>query len=1013
MNRFALKIKALLHDPPHKPISLMNDRVSHEAVGEELIQILLGEEDSRIPTEVKKADHIASAADRYNFPFDWTEPWRFRENFLKTPVLIHPLSGVATTLENMKGLDVQRVKDTSKKAIQQIANDYISTESRYLALWRLLPELVKQHDEEGHELGELWDLLPADTRIPDHSIWSHQRTVSALAGSGIGKGHKVASLAVFSIGPVQEFIAASKKTQDLWSGSSMLSWLSWTAMKVVANTCGPDSILFPDLHGQPFVDLWLTCEKGITIPDFKKSKAQIPTLPNRFFAILPTNEAADHCKEAEIAVKAELMKIGEFVWNKLNLADTADKDLWKQQHTSFIETYWTVLPIPDLETVGIPEDSFHQKFATYFKGVLDWDGDSEFSKNRTAILDAFDKGGFKTNIGTVYGRLYEIVDKLNGSRKSLRNFDQVSETGYRCTLIPKLAALLPKGEPDTIPTPKAFREFWVKLQEKYPRKMGTNERLSPVALSKRFFGDYLDKEQGVHLPQFVSTHSFAAADFKYAVLTQYLSDNNDEFSNAIVHFYDKVRALENALKKGDSEDIQLFEKFVLPKLSALFFKQKGADKILPIKDFTGINGLMFFPDLLTPEYVADYFEVLLTDDLKKAVQDAGNSAKRLISLAKKFDIPSPNKYYGIIQFDGDNMGKWLSGHESPEFRSMIHPEIATEIHLGGEGVQFDAWESLNSDNLKRPLSPSLHASISTSLNHFSLHLAKRIVEQEFLGKLVYAGGDDVVAMVSFNDALPCAEMLRLAYSGLVEESQNDDQSWKLIPRLTNPSEDKQKHISGYVYLRTGWKGADSNIPLKRVLSTMGSNASASAGVSIVHMYHPLKQALMEARAAEKTAKNTYNRDAFAVRIVKRSGETYTTGTKWFCSAAKNSLVISDVFNKLIEDVRSGLLSPKCAVDMESEIGALSQLTPDAVKAEFFRIYLQHTEAMRKQLSRDKTVEPKVAVLKRYEETIGALLTIIISNHDSNQTGKSEITNRYEKAMSLIKTAFYLGKGGLR
>jgi len=50
-------------------------------------------------------------------------------------------------------------------------------------------------------------LLPADTRIPDHSIWTHMQVVSALAGCVGGDKVWQPAFLNFSFGPVQEFIA--------------------------------------------------------------------------------------------------------------------------------------------------------------------------------------------------------------------------------------------------------------------------------------------------------------------------------------------------------------------------------------------------------------------------------------------------------------------------------------------------------------------------------------------------------------------------------------------------------------------------------------------------------------------------------------------------------------------------------------------------------------------------------------------------------------------------------------
>ena len=99
-----------------------------------------------------------------------------------------------------------------------------------LTLWRFGPELREEAD--NGKLGELWKLLPADTRIPDHSIWDHLDLVSAFAGAFAADPQGEAALLALSIGPVQSFIAAARKMEDLWAGSHLLERLAWQAMRV-------------------------------------------------------------------------------------------------------------------------------------------------------------------------------------------------------------------------------------------------------------------------------------------------------------------------------------------------------------------------------------------------------------------------------------------------------------------------------------------------------------------------------------------------------------------------------------------------------------------------------------------------------------------------------------------------------------------------------------------------------------------------------------------------------------
>lgn len=1008
MNLFKLKIKALLHDPPHKPISLMNQRESHEKVGQDLIAILLGAENADIPDAVKKADHIASAADRYSFPFDWAQPWRFSKNFLKSPVLIHPISGECIPLENLKALDVEEVKSVTKQAIQEIADTYPSDEQRYLALWRLLPDLVKKHEAGNAALGELWDLLPADTRIPDHSIWSHQRIVSALAGAGIGSGHQKAALVLFSLGPVQDFIAAAKKTRDFWAGSYMLSWLSWKAMEVFADSLGPDCILFPDLHGQPLADDWLKKQKGLQFNDAGSGDLRIPTLPNRFFAMVPNDKADELCQKAKDAVIAELLEIGKFSWKETNL-DKFDvsKELWNEQLSKFLELNWTILPVPFLEGEG---KSYQELFSEFFDGLLEWDDlSNQKTQDRTQILNAFDAGKFKTNIGTVYGRLYELIEKINGSRKSVRDFDPVQESGYRCTLIPRLSALTPGDS--RIPSTSDFRKFWEFLSKNFPSRIGQSERLSAVALSKRYFDAYLRGEHHISIPSFVSTHSFAAADFKYDVLKHYLATNSqEEFKNAVKRYYTALGDFEQLLKSMnlEDEDVQVFEGESLPKIARLTRNTDQALELLSIKCFDRINGLYFFKDMVNAEYLAQNFNIELNTGFREGCSRLAHVLSEMLAETDKAGIARPVKYYGVLHFDGDHMGRWLSGDNAPGFTSMLHPGIADEIERGGEGEQFEAWDRLKDPNLKRPLSPSLHASISSSLKNFSLYLARGIVEKEHLGKLIYAGGDDVVAMVSFRDGLSCMEMLRLAYSGFIREVRDEQGNWSFKTNSAGAvdSLEHDKVIvpprSGYTYIRTGWTGESGSKPVKSVISTMGPTATGSAGISFVHMFYPLKQAFLDSRQAEQYAKDTLGRDAFAVKIVKRSSETYTAGYKWYLSSARQEQTISRVLAPLLEDVRAGYISPKCPVDMGKELIGLSSLPPKAIKQAYFRIYDRHAEGLKQAIRTQKQGD---SVCERFDLTIGKLVDLVDDQSDLKM-------DQYE-IMKLINLAFYMGKGGVQ
>ena len=207
----------------------------------------------------------------------------------------------------------------------------------------------------------------------------------------------------------------------------------------------------------------------------------------------------------------------------------------------------------------------------------------------------------------------------------------------------------------------------------------------------------------------------------------------------------------------------------------------------------------------------------------------------------------------------------------------------------------------------RAVSPARHMAVSGALNSFALHLARYIVEDCYMGKLFYAGGDDVMAMVAVKDLLPCIYTLRLAYSGIY---------------AAKPTE-QGKRLLNLEKLRLGGGHALLNGHLYR---TMGHKATASVGAVIAHHTAPLQHVLSEVRKAEKTAKNA-GRDAFAIKIIKRAGGAVDVNGQWLL-AHQTWGDVQD-FNANLQQVTiDGQLKPqhdKLLQIEDSRMGLLMQL----------------------------------------------------------------------------------------
>jgi len=294
------KLAARVHDPAEKALVLMRDPAGHEGgTTRELFKTFFPQGiDSQTKQWIKTADHWASAADRPQFPQDANNRYAgwAQVRFDQSPEIKHPLTGKSDELGKLT-IEPAHIKafstDSFKALIERNQDGGIAWQKTLLNFWRFGPELNPQ------DIGPLWKLLPANTRVPDHTIWAHLDLTSAFCGAFAADPEQQPALLNISFGPVQSFIAAGRSTSDLWAGSHLLSRIAWEGMKVICEQLGPDAIIFPQLRGVPLVDLWLQNEMGLPASRFadcewRKAKTDAnplfsAALPNKFVALVPAS----------------------------------------------------------------------------------------------------------------------------------------------------------------------------------------------------------------------------------------------------------------------------------------------------------------------------------------------------------------------------------------------------------------------------------------------------------------------------------------------------------------------------------------------------------------------------------------------------------------------------------------------------------------------------------------------------------------------------------------------------
>ncbi|WP_200182213.1 type III-B CRISPR-associated protein Cas10/Cmr2 [Ectothiorhodospira mobilis] len=846
------KLAAWVHDPAEKSLVLMRDRVGHEQGTVRDLRQRLGIQDGDFD---RRADHLAAAADRPNWPFRQGErfPAWATVRFTEQPQLIHPLSGARFDLHKLTDIGVDHIKDISLQHFQRLIQAGGDDPRRtFLAFWRFGPE-GRLADAD---LGALWQELPADTRTPDHTIWAHLDTVSALH-TALDQGDEPCLLAL-SFGPVQGFISQGRSTSDLWAGSHLLSSLVWAALREIAGEVGPDAVLFPALRGVPAVDAWLLEEGGEAFRElFQELGADFlarrddtnplfsAALPNKCLCLVPARRARELAERAIAAARRRALDIAHEAARRVfkeagcEITDTTRNQIEKQM-AAFPEAFWTAARWPvgedhrDIETAS-------QRLQTALGQIHpDLEQQGVFTPATWAALNRqLDLEGWtfwRPNAGILYPAVHELTERHLAAGKTIRPFEALKQKGHRCTQCGEREWLTPK--PELLPLNRRDRQQqspWGRLAEKRRAWAKGGEHLCALCTAKRLwpslFTETVEQHLDMDIRRFVvSTHALA--------LSTTLWQHRDETRRS-----PDQSCHENKLKQRLT--LVEAEPTVLPRKLARELPHQSEDM----------------------QYIARRLPSaleMLKDDAAIQGVDAEALERDISSVFKPRET-----YYALIQMDGDRMGAWFAGNEEAytlRYQDTWHDQIRAQMDRVARKNRalHDYMET------RRPPSPGRHGALSSALNHFSLHLARYVVEDCVKGKLIYAGGDDVLALVAVDDLLDAMQLLRLAYSGLAPDPAMglDAHVGRLLEGGGAPQDKKLLLKDGFGLLHG------------RLMRLMGHRATASMGAVVAHHQAPLARVLRELREAEAGAKSA-GRNRFCLRVLKRGGGAEELTAPWW------------------------------------------------------------------------------------------------------------------------------------
>ena len=576
---------------------------------------------------------------------------------------------------------------------------------------------------------------------------------------------------MFSLGPVQTFIAQARKTRDLWSGSLLLSTLMQAAMERIDGT-----FIYP------------ATQKVENTPD----------IPNKYVAIFYDLE------KAQVAAAKSKQQIAEqwrdiclAVWKKIidGHDDEETRRIWKRQTGVDVETHQM-----DIDTL----------FETYWVIV-------------------------ERKEGQGYGAWFKVTESTLAARKRLRDFKKEDELGEKSAISGEREILRRKGT-----SRKEIEQFWVKIAAHHSQMdidQEGKEHLDAIDLVKRFA---MEVKAFTTEKPFPSTSSIATASFVERLL-----------ETAI----DPPRVLEDWHRVTSGK---LIGKAPEATQDILYLARKSNDpRYAERKWLLRRDGDLYFAETFAPRRLKEDYRITDQIEAENLAKSGKEALRALLKAADALKITRPTPYYAVVQMDGDNMGILLSGVEDD-----------TE-----------------------------HNRISEALSSFSRETALNLVEKQYPARLVYAGGDDV-----------------LAFAPLARDVAEPDQPRHVLDLVDMLQTQYRKKVTGALL------PPEDERRVKEV--------TVSTGVVITHHLTSLSYVLRSAREAESIAKKRYGRNALVVTLIRRSGEQTRVGCHWRYtelgaddSPGQPIALFSRFYRLFKEDV----LSPKCIYTLLEEAPALVKM----------------------------------------------------------------------------------------
>lgn len=573
------------------------------------------------------------------------------------------------------------------------------------------------------------------------------------------------------------------------------------------------------------------------------------------------------------------------------------RHLWEAQIGNTWEPYWAAVPLghPDQPPMIQPEAEndpswpmTQQNWADQQDGIA-WPPTKLPSEAERRVYQK------ELNVGTWWGSLQQRLRTAHMAVKNTRHWKIPAAPGPRSSLSGQFSAVHPRlnyqekqvrdRKTQTVVT-RDFREggglpdssmrlFWLLMAYAYKGLFNGSEMLNALELTKRMawqFGgvaesmgiDTEKEKQSQHLDEqdrkdleiedkteidyeklirFPNLSSIAAARFMY-----------ESYQQAPYRLQEYWKALKTEIKatfKGsDERQVEQRRTFgartrgrptQVPKTD----KQINRDR----QDGHDYNGVMF-----SAKWLADEM------NLEKAKQGE-NDRNEVVLLRQAIDAAhketgfgdgSPGDWWVIVLGDGDGMGSYISGERLKAYQEYLIDLEPNHYFNNRQDIDPAEFACHFYDLLDTPkrMGPATHIGLNRALLDFSNRLVPYLTEKRYCGRVIYSGGDDVMAVLPLEDLPGYLRSLRAAWAGKEDP----------LAEFTSQG--------GYWHPKASLEG----IP-DRPHFTMGKDATMSLGIVIANKAVPLPTVLESLWDAEKTAKAMPGKDGLCFRVIYGGGNT--------------------------------------------------------------------------------------------------------------------------------------------